>query len=296
MSQSFQDLKRSRKSLYDKIVEETNKIQQPQQSGGYSADERFWQPEVDKNGNGYAVIRFLPAPKGEDIPWVRLFSHGFQGPGGWYIENSLTTLNQKDPVSEYNTTLWNRGDEAGKEQARKQKRRLNYICNILVVKDPSNPDNEGKVYLYKFGKKIFDKINDLMNPEFEDEKAVNPFDMWEGANFKMKIRNLEGFRNYDKSEFDESSPVSEDDDALEKLWSSEHSLVDFLDPRFFKSYAELQTKLQRILGTTAVATTAEEVADVAPEPTIKQQDEHSKPKSESADNSLEFFKQLAEEG
>jgi len=298
MTTSFADLKRSRKSMYDKIVQETNKVQGGNQSGG--ADTRFWQPEVDKAGNGYAVIRFLPAPKSEDIPWVRLFSHGFQGPGGWYIENSLTTLGKKDPVGEYNSTLWNRGDEAGKEQARKQKRRLSYIANIYVVKDPAHPENEGKVFLYKFGKKIFDKINDQMNPEFEDETPVNPFDFWEGANFKMKIRNVEGYRNYDKSEFDSPSALSEDDDEMEKIWGTEYSLQDFLDAKNFKSFEELQARLNRVLGATAVSSTAEEVdEDIAPAPrqapAPKVEEEETSWSNDESDDSLDFFKELAED-
>jgi hypothetical protein len=298
MNTSFADLKRSRKSLYDKIVTETNKMQSGGNQGG--ADTRFWQPEVDKAGNGYAIIRFLPAPKGEDLPWVRMFSHGFQGPGGWYIENSLTTLNEKDPVGEYNSTLWNRGDEAGKEQARKQKRRLNYISNIYVVKDPSNPQNEGKVFLYKFGKKIFDKINDLMNPEFEDEAAINPFDFWEGANFKMKIRNVEGYRNYDKSEFDSVSALLDEDDELERIWGTQYSLQEFLDRKNFKSFAELQTKLNRVLGATAVSSTAEEVdEDIFSEPrqtaAPKAEETETPWSEESSDDSLDFFKQMAED-
>ena len=297
MTTSFAELKRSRKSVYDKIVSETNKMQN---GGGGGADTRFWQPEVDKAGNGYAVIRFLPASKGEDIPWVRLFSHGFQGPGGWYIENSLTTLNKKDPVGEYNSTLWNRGDEAGKEQARKQKRRLSYISNIYVVKDPAHPENEGKVFLYKFGKKIFDKINDQMNPEFEDESPVNPFDLWEGANFKMKIRNVEGYRNYDKSEFDGQSALLEDDDELETVWGTQYSLQEFVDTKNFKSYEELQARLNRVLGASAVSSTAEEVdEDISPEPrqaaAPKVEEEESSWSEESSDDSLDFFKQLAEE-
>ena len=301
MTTSFADLKRSSKSTYDKLIEETNKLQSNNQ-GKSGADTRFWQPEVDKAGNGYAVIRFLPAPKGEDIPWTRLFSHGFQGPGGWYIENSLTTLNEQDPVGEYNTTLWNRGDEAGKEQARKQKRRLSYIANIYMVKDPSHPENEGKVFLYKFGKKIFDKINESMSPEFEDESPVNPFDLWEGANFKMKIRNVEGYRNYDKSEFDSASILSEDDDVMEKVWSSEYSLKEFADRKNFKSYTELQARLNRVLGATAVSSAASEIEDdvmqssPAPQKAAPQVKEESAPWSEeSSDDSLDFFKKLAEE-
>ena len=292
MSQSFADLKRSRKSLYDKILEETNKIQQPE---GKQEDNRFWTPSVDKAGNGYAVIRFLPAPKGEDIPWVRLFSHGFQGPGGWFIENSLTTLNKKDPVSEYNSTLWNRGDEAGKEQARKQKRRLTYMSNIYVVKDPANPDNEGKTFLFRYGKKLFDKINDIMNPEFEDESPVNPFDLWEGANFKMKIRNLEGYRNYDKSEFDKPSPLSEDEETLERVWSSEHSLNEFLDPKNFKSYNELKMRLDKVLGSVAVSSTASEYEEDEPVVPKSTPSPEAIAKTESSGDDLDFFKKLADD-
>ena len=197
---SFADMKKRSKTDLSSLIKETEKISNPNSFG--DRDEGYWRPELDKSGNGYAVIRFLPAPEGEELPWARIWNHGFQGPGGWYIENSLTTLGQKDPVSEYNSQLWNSGIEANKEIARKQKRRLNYTSNVYIIKDPANPQNEGQVKLYRYGKKIFDKINDLMNPEFEDESPVNPFDLWEGANFKMKIRKVEGYSNYDKSEFD----------------------------------------------------------------------------------------------
>lgn len=293
MTNSFADLKRSRKTLMEKISAESNKENNPGSGGG---DNRFWQPEVDKAGNGYAIIRFLPAPAGEDLPWVKIFSHGFQGPGGWYIENSLTTLGKDDPCGELNSKLWNRGDEAGKEQARKQKRRLSYISNIYVVKDPAHPENEGKVFLYKYGKKIWDKLNEAMNPAFDDEEPINPFDLWEGANFKLKIRNVEGYRNYDKSEFDSAASLLEDDDELEKVWQTEYSLKEFLNPKNFKSYEELQTRLNRVLGETAVSTTAMEYeedntpsyteAAAPPAPTASNDSEE--------DDGLDFFKQLAE--
>ena len=295
MTTSFAELKRARKSTYEKILEETNKLQN---TGGRSDDDRFWKPEVDKAGNGYAVIRFLPAPQGEDLPWVRMFSHGFQGPGGWYIENSLTTLGKDDPVSEYNSSLWNRGDDAGKDQARKQKRRLNYVSNILIVKDPAHPEKEGQVYLYKYGKKIFDKLNDMMNPEFEDEDPVNPFDLWEGANLKLKIRNVEGYRNYDKSEVDAPTAIMDDDDKLEALWKSEHSLAEFLDLKNFKSYAELKTKLYRVLGEGVDTTQADEIEDVAPftpnfsAPSEKEAPVVEKP-VENQDDDLDYFQKLA---
>lgn len=292
---SFAEMKKSRKSLYDKIVEETNKMQ----SGNSGTDDRFWQPEVDKAGNGSAIIRFLPAPQGESLPWVRLFSHGFQGPGGWYIENSLTSLGQDDPVSEYNTMLWNRGDDKGKEQARVQKRRLSYISNIYVVKDPARPEREGNVYLYKYGKRIFDKINDMMHPEFEDEEVVNPFDLWEGANFRMKIRNFEGYRNYDKSEFASPTALLDDDLELEKIWNKEFSLQDFLDPKNFKPYTELKTKLHRVLALTEAGSGTSSFADdVAESPDLPWDEGPSEKEfatTADEDDDFSFFKKLAED-
>jgi hypothetical protein len=264
-------------------------------NSGSKEDERLWQPEVDSAGNGYAVIRFLDAPAvdGEDaMPWVQVFSHGFQGPGGWYIENSLTTLGQKDPVSEYNTQLWNSGIEANKEIARKQKRRLTYISNVLVIKDTANPANEGKVFLYKYGKKIFDKIKEKIEPQFEDEKAVNPFSFWEGANFKLKIRKVEGYRNYDKSEFDNPSPLFEgDDEKIEKVWKAEYSLKEFLDPKHFKSYDELKSKLDRVLGLDGVA--AARVKAKAED--LELADEDVGVAATDDDDSMAFFGKLAED-
>lgn len=247
---SFANLKRNRSSL-DKLTKAIEASGQPAESGGKD-DTRFWQPQVDKAGNGMAIIRFLPAPAadGDDaLPWVRVFSHGFQGPGGWFIDNCLTTLNEKCPVCEHNNTLWNSGIEANKDIARKQKRKLSYVANILVVSDPSDPSNEGQIKLFKFGKKIFDKITEAMNPEFADETPVNPFDMWEGANFKLKIRNVEGYRNYDKSEFaDKSAVLDGDDDKLEALWKKEFSLKDFTEKSQFKSHAQLKARLDKVLG------------------------------------------------
>ena len=245
---SFADMKKKRGDKLQTLLKETAKINQP--AGYQNDDDRFWRPELDKSGNGMALVRFLPAPDGEDLPWARSWNHGFQGPGGWYIENSLTTLGQKDPVSEYNSQLWNSGIEANKEIARKQKRRLTYVSNVLVIKDPANPQNEGQVRLYKYGKKIWDKINDQMNPEFEDETPLNPFDLWEGANFKLKIRKVDGFSNYDKSEFEASTPVNDEDSKMEELWKTEHSLSEFTDPKNFKTYSELKEKLDRVLGIT----------------------------------------------
>ena len=244
---SFADLKKQSKlgSLTQKLVKEVEKMNS---NGSTSGDDRLWKLECDKSGNGYAVIRFLPAPNGEDLPFVKLYSHAFQGPGGWYIENSLTTLGQKDPVSEYNTLLWNNGTDAGKEQARKQKRKLTYMANIYVVKDPANPENEGKVFLFKFGKKIFDKLTAAMQPEFEDEEAIDPFDFWQGANFKLKAKNVAGYRNYDSSEFARPDSLLEDDDAMEAVWKKEYSLAELVAPDQFKEYDALKKRLDYVLG------------------------------------------------
>ena len=247
---SFADLKKQSKlgSLTSKLVKEVEKMNTP--AGG---DDRLWKPEMDKSGNGYAVVRFLPAPEGEDLPWVKLYKHAFQGPGGWYIENSLTTLGQKDPVSELNTTLWNNGTDAGKEEARKQKRKLEYYSNIYVVKDPANPQNEGRVMLYKYGKKIFDKIMAAMQPEFEDEEPINPFDFWQGADFKIKIKKVAGYWNYDSSEFARQAPLLDgDDDALEALWKQQHSLAELVAADKFKDYDALKKRLDYVLGVRGV--------------------------------------------
>lgn len=243
---SFSDLKKqsSLGSLTARLTKEAEKMNN--KSGG--ADDRLWKPEMDKSGNGYAVIRFLPAPDGEDLPWVKLFSHAFQGPGGWYIENSLTTIGGKDPVGELNRELWNSGSDADKDTVRKQKRKLSFYANIYVVKDPANPQNEGGVFLYKFGKKIFDKIMDVMQPEFEDEEPINPFDFWQGANFKLKLVKKDGYWNYDKSEFDRPSQLLDDDDALEALWKKEYSLSAITASDQFKTYDELQKRLDYVLG------------------------------------------------
>jgi hypothetical protein len=243
---SFAALKKqsSLGSLTQKLVKEVEKMS----TVSSGADERLWKPELDKTGNGYAVIRFLPAPENEELPWAKVYSHAFQGPGGWYIENSLTTVGQKDPVGEYNRELWNTGTEANKEVVRKQKRKLSYYSNIYVVQDNANPSNEGKVFLFKYGKKIFDKIMAAMQPEFEDETPINPFDFWQGANFKLKIRKVDGYWNYDKSEFDRVSVLMDDDDALEGIWKKEFSLEEFTSPSSFKTYEQLEARLKSVLG------------------------------------------------
>lgn len=297
---SFANLKRNSSSL-DKLTKAIEQISQPNAESGSKDDTRFWQPTVDKSGNGMATIRFLPAPAadGDDaLPWIRVFNHGFQGPGGWFIDNCLTTLNEKCPVCEHNSTLWNSGIEANKEIARKQKRKLSYMANILVVSDPSNPQNEGQIKLFKFGKKIFDKISEAMNPEFADETPVNPFDLWEGANFKLKIRNVEGYRNYDKSEFSDKSPVYDGDDAkLEELWKSEFSLKEFTDKSKFKPYEQMKARLDKVLGfdgSPVNLKTKAEDADISP---FKDDDVSviDKKIAASDDDDLDYFKNLAEQ-
>jgi hypothetical protein len=291
---SFANLKKQSGNLdkLAKALEQLNSAESPKK------EDNFWKPEVDKAGNGYAVIRFLPAPSvdgDEGLPWVKVFDHGFQGPGGWYIENSLTTLGQKDPVSEYNSQLWNSGIEANKEIARKQKRRLSYIANIYVVEDPKNPENEGKVFLYKFGKKIFDKINEAMNPQFEDEKAFNPFDLWGGADFKLKIRNVEGYRNYDKSEFASTGTLGDlDDDKLEAIWKKEYSLKDFLDPSNFKSYDELKSRLDRVLGLDGAAPKPRTTVEQAKASPVRKAETTQAAVAED-DDDMAYFSKLAEE-
>jgi hypothetical protein len=286
MDSGFAKLKRDRSN--SSLTKEVQKINQPIEGGYNKDDDRFWQPETDKAGNGMAIIRFLPAPAidGDDaLPWVRRFNHGFQGPGGWLIDECLTTNNQKCPVCEHNSVLWNSGIEANKEIVRKQKRKLTYIANILVISDPKNPENEGQIKLYKFGKKIFDKISEAMNPEFADETPMNPFDFWEGANFKIKIRQVEGYRNYDKSEFDTPAALSDDDAKLEKIWKSEHSLKEFLDAKHFKSYDALKDRLTLVLGLNGVT----QIGSKAEDATLS-----SAPSAD--DDEMDYFKSLAEQG
>ena len=244
---SFANLKKqsSLGALTQKLVKEAEKMNN---QGNTGVDDRFWKLEVDKAQNGYAIIRFLPAPDGEDMPFVKMYSHAFQGKGGWYIENSLTTLGQKDPVSEFNSELWNNGTDAGKDQARVQKRKLTYIANVYIVKDTANPSNEGQVFLYKFGKKIFDKVMSAMQPEFEDEEAINPFDFWEGANFNLKAKNVAGYRNYDSSTFGKVQPLLNDDEAMEALWNKEYSLAQLVADDQFKSYEVLKKRLNQVLA------------------------------------------------
>ena len=284
----------------DSLLGAAQKESAPQEKKSY-VDERLWKPVMDKSGNGYAVIRFLPAPEGEDMPWAKLWNHAFQGPTGqWYIENSLTTVGQNDPVSEYNSKLWNSGVESDKEIARKQKRKLQYYSNIYVVEDPANPQNEGKVFLYRYGKKIFDKIMEAMQPAFQDESPVNPFDFWEGANFKLKLRKVDGYWNYDKSEVADPSALFDNDEEIEALWKTEYSLADFTASSNFKSYDELKTRLDAVLAGTVTVGTVEDVIDTpvetvtvdtktvdAPEPTVSVTDDE--------DDTMSYFEKLANE-
>jgi hypothetical protein len=289
---NFATLKKSSMDI-SRLTQEIEKINNPS-SGERKEDERFWKPEVDKAGNGYAVIRFLPAPAvdgDEALPWVRVWDHGFQGPTGkWYIEKSLNTIGQKDPVADFNSKLWNSTTDDNspeRKQARLQKRRLYYLANIYVVSDPKNPDNEGKVFLYKFGKKIFDKITGAMNPEFEDEQPLNPFDLWNGANFKLKIRQVEGYRNYDKSEFDSVSEIGSSDEERESIWNSEHSLKEFVDPANFKSYDELKSHLDKVLGIDTASQSSAPAPVAKPKPAASFADDD--------DDDLEMFKALADD-
>lgn len=303
---SFDALKKNRSKSLDKLNAQLEKISTKSYSDPNEG--KFWKPTRDKAGNGFAIIRFLPAPSGEDMPFVRIWDHGFQGPTGlWYIENSLTTINQDDPVSEYNSKLWNSGLESDKEVARKQKRRLKYVSNVYVVKDSGNPENEGKVFMYQYGKKIFDKLNDLMNPQFEDEAPVNPFDLWEGANFRLKIRQFEGYPNYDKSEFDAPSPLLDDDSELERIYNQEHSLQELVDPKNFKFYGELKAKLYRVLALDEEASTPSRAEDddgldlsnmgntqeVAPSPSAPVSESSTSMSMDDDDDDLSIFKELA---
>ncbi len=292
---SLDTLKKS--NSLDKLLGAVEKENAPQDKKSY-VDERLWKPQMDKTGNGYAVIRFLPAVKGEDLPWAKVWNHAFQGPTGqWYIENSLTTIGQKDPVSEMNSAYWNSGVESDKEIARRQKRKLQYFSNIFVVSDPKNPENEGKVFLYRYGKKIFDKCMEAMQPAFEDETPVNPFDFWEGANFKLKIRKVDGYWNYDKSEFEAPSPLFADDEQLEAVWEKQYALTEFTAPTNFKSYDELKKRLDTVLAGTTTAGTAVDVMEDEPVSSVSV-DTKEVPAPKVSDNdqdTMSYFEKLAED-
>ena len=299
----FENLKNSQ-SNFDKLTKQIESNLNPEDNAKTKnkyQDDRLWKPELDKTGNGYAVLRFLPAPQTEEMPWARVWSHAFQGPGGWYIENSLTTLGQKDPVSEENTILWNTGVDSDKEIARKRKRKLSYYSNVYVVSDPKHPENEGKVFLFKFGKTIFDKITEAMQPAFEDEKAINPFDFWTGANFKLKIRKVDGFWNYDKSEFEAVSPITTDDEAIKGIWNKQYPLKPFLEAANFKSYDELKEKYNRVVAGSKNTETASEIdlppitSSVAATPVATASVQSNEASSGEDDDTLSYFSKLAED-
>ena len=295
---SFQNLKRN-KDLISKLVNEAEKVGGGGDNKNKYGDDRVWKPTVDKVGNGYAEFRFLPAPEGEDLPWVRYWDHGFKGPTGqWYIEKSLTSIGQQDPVGELNSTLWNSGHDEDKETARRQKRRLHYVSNIYIVSDPGNPDNNGKVFLYQYGKKIFDKIMDVMQPAFQDETPMNPFDFWEGGNFKLKIRQVEGYRNYDKSEFASASVLYEDEAKLETIYNMMHPIGEWADPANYKSYDELKKKLDTILARTSTPTMAQqsqlgEETAAAPMKELQPVTAAEMPAADEDDDTLSYFAKIA---
>ena len=295
---SLDTLKRT--NSLDKLLGAVQQENAPQEKKSYK-DERLWKPELDKAGNGYAVIRFLPAVEGEDMPWAKIWNHAFQGPTGqWYIENSLTTIGQKDPVSELNTTYWNTGLESDKEIARKQKRKLQYYSNIYVVSDAKHPENEGKVFLFRYGKKIFDKLMAAMQPEFEDESPINPFDFWQGANFKLKIRKVDGYWNYDKSEFEAPSALFDNDAQIEQVWKTAYPLADFTAPTNFKSYEELKTRLDTVLsGTVTVGNVMEDIEEsVTVQSSPKVDTKPVEPvvvAAEEEDDTMSYFEKLAKE-
>ena len=298
---SLENLKRNKDQI-DKLLKAAESVgdNQSTQQKNYG-DDRIWKPTVDKAGNGYAVLRFLPSKEGEELPWVRYWDHGFKGPTGlWYIENSLTSIGQADPVSEMNSKLWNSGNEEDKVTARERKRRLHYVTNVYVVNDSGNPANEGKVMLFKFGKKIFEKIMDVMQPAFQDETPVNPFDLWKGADFKLKIRNLEGYRNYDKSEFAKSSELFDGDETkLEAVYSQVHSLSEFTEPSNYKTYDELKAKLMRVLGEESEMTLNQEIQmnapEAAPQPKVQESVTAESITIDDDDETMSYFAKLAAE-
>jgi len=294
---SFANLKRNRNNIADLVAAATPETKTDKSS---YVDERQWKPTVDKAGNGYAVIRFLPERDGQ-VPFVRYWDHGFKGPTGqWYIEKSLTSIGQQDPVSEMNSELWATETDDNRALVRERKRRLHYVANILVESDPANPQNEGKVFLYTFGKKIFDKVMDMMQPQFQDEEPVNPFDFWEGASFKLKIRNVEGYRNYDKSEFASPSELRDNDEELEEIYNSMYDLTEFTDPSNYKTYDELKARLQMVLGERSAPVTARQQVELETvrEPAPMQQTSAPEPRSSSTDDdedTMSFFAKLANE-
>ena len=286
---SFKEMKKNRMANLESLSKQVEKLAE---KPSYE-DERIWKLERDKTGNGYAVIRFLPAAKDEDVPWVRIWTHGFKGPGGWYIENSLTTLGKDDPVSKANTALWNSGIDSDKNIARERRRKLNYYSNIYIVEDAANPQNEGKVMLFRYGKKIFEKITGVMNPEFADETPLNPFDLWEGANFKIKMRQVDGFPNYDKSEFTDSCPLAGDEKKLEEVWKQQYSLNEIVEEKNFKNYAELEARFNTVIARSDQYKNADGTGEFVG--TIEESTDDPVASGEKTDDTLDYFKKLAEQ-
>jgi hypothetical protein len=284
MAKSFVDLKQDSHNTVEKLSAQLAKITGPTASND---DDRFWVPSVDKSGNGFAIIRFLDSPKGEDVPFVRLWEHRFKGPmGSWYVEKCLTTLGKQDPVAEHNNVLWNSGAESDKALARDRKRKLVFISNICIIKDPQKPENEGKVFLFRYGKKIYDKLNDQMNPPGGEDR-INPFDFWNGANFKMKMRTVEGYRNYDMSSFDSPTALAETDEEIEAIWKREYPLQPFLDEKTFKSYEELSARLDRVLGSSKFFISPK-VSEAGADPDDEEEDDNDA----GIDNRVKYFDQM----
>jgi hypothetical protein len=303
-------LRKQRQSSFSKLSAEFEKTVNPQSESKSYKDDRFWKPEPDKAGNASATIRFLNTTDGDELPWVKIFTHGFQGPTGkWYIENSLTTIGENDPVGELNMRLWNSGSDADKETARKQKRKLSYVANVLIISDPKHPENEGQIKLFKFGKKIFDKIMDKARPTFDDEEPVNVFDYWEGADFKLKMIKVEGYPNYDKSTFAASAPVAKSDEDILDIAKRQHQLREFNDRKNFKTYEELARKLVSVLdGSSSQTKSAAHLADDSAEeevprqvavdkkPAVKIAKATASEKSDlDDDDAMSYFKKMAEE-
>jgi len=283
---SFKEMKKNRMSNLQNLSKQVEKLAE---KPSYE-DDRIWKLERDKTGNGYAVIRFLPAAVNEDVPWVRIWTHGFKGPGGWYIENSLTTLGKDDPVSKANTALWNSGIDSDKNIARERRRKLNYYSNIYIVEDAANPENVGKVFLFRYGKKIFEKITGVMNPEFQDETPLNPFDFWEGANFKIKMRQVDGFPNYDKSEFTDVVPLSEDEKKMEEIWGQQYPLNEIIEEKNFKQYAELEARFNTVIARIDHGDGSSEFVG-----NIEESTGDPVASGEKTDDTLDYFKKLAEQ-
>jgi len=268
MSIDIKALRKMRSGDFSKITDALEKAANPQSNNTREEDKRFWKLERDKAGNGSAVIRFLPRTEKDELPWVRIYHHGFKGPTGrWYIENSLSTIGQMDGVAELNRELWNSTEDdnhPNRKQAREQKRRLTYISNILVISDPKHPENEGKVFLFKYGKKIHDKIVDAARPTFADQEPIDVFDYWEGANFKLRMRQVDGYANYDQSVFDAPSAIG-DDEFIVEVANTQHWLGEFIDPKNFKSREDLDKKLAEVMGNgkKSLATAEKEVEQAA---------------------------------